>query len=145
MAVKVHAVVMVMIVQFVIILVAALLLGWSPNITGLFMSIPTLLLGAAAFTSLGLLIAGTVRAEATLAIVNMAWVILAGVGGVLIPSSYLPAFLEWSPNVLPSGALGEALRAELMLTRFEILPHIILLLWTLVVGAIALKKFKWSA
>lgn len=145
MAGKVLAVVMVMIVQFVIILVTALLLGWSPNITGLFMSIPTLLLGAAAFTSLGLLIAGTVRAEATLAIVNMAWVILAGVGGVLIPSSYLPAFLEWIPNVLPSGALGEALRAELMLTRFELLPHIILLLWTLVVGAIALKKFKWSA
>ena len=75
---KVIAVLTVLAVQFVLVSIVGFGLGWRPDIFQMYRSLSTLLLGAAAFTALGLFIAGTVRAEATLAIVNIAWVILAG-------------------------------------------------------------------
>ena len=64
-------------------------------------------------TALGLLIAGTVRAEATLAIVNIAWVILAGAGGVVFP---LKSFPDWYAGIVawsPSAALGDGVARQL--------------------------------
>ncbi|MBM7050599.1 ABC transporter permease [Rothia sp. ZJ1223] len=142
---KLLAVVLVLMVQVVVICSVAFILGWQPDVAAVLASLPTLLLGATAFTSLGLLIAGTVRAEATLAIVNMAWVILAGAGGILIPGSYLPGPLSWFTQLLPSGALGEALRAQFIAGNFSPTSHLILLLWALVAAALASKYFKWSA
>ena len=66
-------------------------------------------LGAAAFTALGLLVAGTVRPEATLAITNLLWMLLAALGGIVIPADGCPP-LPSVVHLLPSGALGEALR-----------------------------------
>lgn len=83
---KILAVLAMLAIQLVLVSIVGFGLGWRPDIFQMYRSLSTLLLGAAAFTALGLLIAGTVRAEATLAIVNIAWVILAGAGGVLIPT-----------------------------------------------------------
>lgn len=142
---KLIAVLLVLIVQIIVICTVACILGWTLNVIAVLAALPTLILGAAAFTALGLLIAGTVRAEATLAIVNMAWVILAGAGGILFPGSYLPGALAWITHFLPSGALGEALRAHFIAGNFSLLPHLVLILWTLIIGALANKYFKWSA
>ena len=68
------------------------------------------LLGTAAFVSLGLLLAGTLRAEATLAAANLIYLLLLAGGAVVLPSSSYGAFgsvAQW----LPSGALGDAMRA----------------------------------
>ena len=103
------------------------------------------LCGAAAFTALGMLIAGTVRAEATLAIVNMAWAILAIGGGTLIPTHHFPGILGWIVNILPSGALGASLRGEYLHQEFLFLPHLVMLVWAILCGSFAAKFFKWSA
>ena len=110
----------------------------------MYRSFSTLLLGAAAFTALGLLVAGTVRAEATLAIVNIAWVVLASAGGILIPIDNFPELYRIIILCLPSGALGEAIRGDYLQDIFLPLPHAVLLVWTLVIGFIASRKFKWS-
>ncbi len=68
------------------------------------------MLGAAAFTALGLLVAGTVRPEATLAITNLLWILLGALGGIVIPAERLPALLQSIVQFLPSGALGQAMR-----------------------------------
>ena len=47
-------------------------------------------LGTAAFTSLALLVAGTLRSEAVLAVANLLLVVLAVGGGVVVPPSQLP-------------------------------------------------------
>ena len=47
-------------------------------------------LGTAAFGSLGLLIAGTLRAEATLAVANLVYVLLLVGGGLIVPLSAIP-------------------------------------------------------
>ena len=94
---KCIAVLVVVAIQFTLVAVLGYGLGWRPDAIAVSRSIITMIMGAGAFTALGLLIAGTVRAEATLAIVNIAWVILAGAGGVVFP---LKSFPDWYAAVV---------------------------------------------
>lgn len=142
---KVLAVLSVLLIQYLLVGALGQLLGWTATVPGVLMSLPTLLLGAACFTSLGLLIAGTVRAEATLAIVNMAWVLLAAAGGILIPTDRYPAWLGSIIDLLPSAALGNALRGDYIYHSFLLLPHLILVIATVVFATLATRFFKWSA
>ena len=64
-------------------------LGWRPEPVGLLLLVPLTLLGSAALAALALLLAGVVRAEATLAVANLAYLLLAG-AGVVIPLDQLP-------------------------------------------------------
>lgn len=142
---KVLAVLSVLLIQYLLVGALGQLLGWTATVPGVLMSLPTLVLGAACFTSLGLLIAGTVRAEATLAIVNMAWVVLAAAGGILLPTDRYPTWLAQLVDMLPSAALGNALRGDFIDHTFLLIPHLILVISTALFGSLALKFFKWSA
>ncbi|TAP27501.1 ABC transporter permease [Arthrobacter sp. S41] len=141
---KVIAVLTVLVIQVVLITAVGLFMGWHPNLAGIAPGILFLLLGAAAFTSLGLLIAGTVRPEATLAITNLAWILLAGAGGVLYPLSMAPAWIQPTLNALPSAALGDAMRDALISGHFSIAGLIFLLLWSAAASFAAIKLFKWN-
>ena len=141
---KCIAVLVVVAIQFTLVAVLGYGLGWRPDAIAVSRSIITMLMGAGAFTALGLLIAGTVRAEATLAIVNIAWVILAGAGGVIFP---LKSFPDWYAGVVawsPSAALGDALRGNFIQHQWLAEPHWVIIVWTVVIGFIASRKFKWS-
>ena len=141
---KCIAVLVVVAIQFTLVAVLGYGLGWRPDAIAVSRSIITMIMGAGAFTALGLLIAGTVRAEATLAIVNIAWVILAGAGGVVFP---LKSFPDWYAAVVawsPSAALGDALRGNFIQHQWLADPHWVLIVWTVVIGFIASRKFKWS-
>ena len=67
------------------------------------------MVGTAAFASLGLLLAGTLRAEATLAAANLVYLLLLAGGAVVLPRSSYGGFGDVL-RLLPSGALGDALR-----------------------------------
>ena len=141
---KCIAVLVVVAIQFTLVAVLGYGLGWRPDAIAVSRSIITMLMGAGAFTALGLLIAGTVRAEATLAIVNIAWVILAGAGGVVFP---LKSFPDWYAGIVawsPSAALGDALRGNFIQHQWLAEPHWVLIVWTVVIGFVASRKFKWS-
>ena len=141
---KCIAVLVVVAIQFTLVAVLGYGLGWRPDAIAVSRSIITMVMGAGAFTALGLLIAGTVRAEATLAIVNIAWVILAGAGGVVFP---LKSFPDWYAGIVawsPSAALGDALRGNFIQHQWLAEPHWVLIVWTVVIGFIASRKFKWS-
>ena len=141
---KCIAVLVVVAIQFTLVAVLGYGLGWRPDAIAVSRSIITMIMGAGAFTALGLLIAGTVRAEATLAIVNIAWVILAGAGGVVFP---LKSFPDWYAGVVawsPSAALGDALRGNFIQHQWLAEPHWVLIVWTVVIGFVASRKFKWS-
>ena len=141
---KCIAVLVVVAIQFTLVAALGYGLGWRPDAIAVSRSIITMLMGAGAFTALGLLIAGTVRAEATLAIVNIAWVILAGAGGVVFP---LNSFPDWYAGVVawsPSAALGDALRGNFIQHQWLAEPHWVIIVWTVVIGFIASRKFKWS-
>lgn len=141
---KCIAVLVVVAIQFTLVAALGYGLGWRPDAIALSRSIITMIMGAGAFTALGLLIAGTMRAEATLAIVNIAWVILAGAGGVVFP---LNSFPDWYAGIVawsPSAALGDALRGNFIQHQWLADPHWVIIVWTVVIGFIASRKFKWS-
>src|SRR4051794_35118950 len=68
--------------------VALLLFGWRPSGQPL-LALVALLLGTCAFGGLGLLMAGTLRAEATLAVANGLYLLFLLVGGIVLPLSHL--------------------------------------------------------
>jgi ABC-2 type transport system permease protein len=141
---KALSVLAVLCLQVVVVTVVALSLGWQPQaaawIPGLFL----LALGAAAFTALGLLVAGTVRPEATLAITNLLWILLGALGGIVLPAERLPGGAQAMVEFLPSGALGESLREAFLAGTLNGGATLILLLWTVIAGAAAIRWFKWN-
>ncbi|GGC88433.1 ABC transporter [Tersicoccus solisilvae] len=141
---KAIAVLAVVALQAVLIGAVALLLGWHPTASGLPVAVLLLVVGAACFTSLGLLVAGTVRPEATLAITNLLWVLLAGAGGLLLPTDRLPGWLDVVVDVLPSAALGNALRTALTTGAVDVGPLLVLLAWTVVASIAAARWFRWD-
>jgi ABC-2 type transport system permease protein len=141
---KVIAVLTVLFLQVVVIGGLAAFMGWRPAPAGIPAAIVLLILGATAFTALGLLVAGTVRPEATLAITNLAWVLLAAAGGILFPSTRAPDYLQPFVDLLPSAALGDSLRAALISGTTSVSGILILLAWTIIAGFAATRWFKWN-
>ncbi len=92
-------------VQVVVLAVLAAMLGWRPNPAGLGAAVLLVLLGCAAFGSLGILLGGTLRAEIVLAVANVVWFVLLLAGGIIIPLGQLPEPLATITSYLPSGAL----------------------------------------
>lgn len=136
------AVLCVIAVQLVVLGSAALVMGWSPDPVGLIWLVLAVIIGAGAFTALGLLLAGTVRAEATLAIANVAWVLMGAAGGAVLPLNLDGAGVLLL--ALPSAALGEAMRAATLHGNFAVIEVLILAAWALAAILIARKWFKWK-
>src|ERR1700690_114212 len=140
-AAKTLTVIGVELLQAVIIMLVALALGWSPDASpAAVVVVPLLiLLGTAAFSGFALLLAGTLRAEATLAAANLIYVVLLGVGGVVFPLTKFPAGARPFLELLPTGALSTGLR--------EVLQHgaafpagnvMTLLVWAVAAIAVAI-------
>ncbi|WP_017200883.1 ABC transporter permease [Arthrobacter sp. M2012083] len=141
---KILAVLVVLFLQVLVVGAVAGLLGWQPRLEAWLPAVGVLVLGAAAFTALGLLVAGTVRPEATLAITNLLWILLGALGGIVVPAERLPPLLQGIVQVLPSGALGQALRDAFLLGAVPFPAVVVLLLWTILAGAAAVRWFKWN-
>jgi ABC-2 type transport system permease protein len=146
-AAKTLAVLGVQVIQAVVLCAVALALGWSPQAgpVGVLAALALVLLATAAFSSLALLMAGTLRAEATLAGANLVYVLLLGLGGVLFPTSSFPGPLEQAASALPITALSSGLRAVL---ADGSLPgpgaFAVLAVWALVCGVLASRLFRWE-
>ncbi|MFM9367193.1 ABC transporter permease [Streptomyces sp. Da 82-17] len=97
------------VLQIVLLTAIALALGWSPH--GNPVSVLLLLvLGTAAFSGLGLLMAGTLKAEATLAAANLVFLLLLVGGGVVVPLDKFPDAAQSVLGLLPISALSDGLR-----------------------------------
>lgn len=141
---KVIAVLAVAALQVVTVSAVALALGWRPAAAGLAPAALALLLGVAAFTALALLLAGTLRAEAVLAVANLLLVALAVVGGVVLPVADLPAGWATVAQWLPPGALGEALRTALVDGGFPTAPLAVLAAWAVGLAWCVRRWFRWD-
>lgn len=96
-----------------VVVVATLGLGWRPSLAAVPWLVVALVLGSVVFTALGLLMAGTLSAELTLALSNALFLALLLVSGLAFDADALPAGLERIAAALPSGALGTLLRCAL--------------------------------
>ena len=86
------AVLVVEVAQVVLLVaIAAGVLGWRPGpAASPALFVVALLLGTLAFAGLGLLLAGALRAEATLALANALFIAFLLLGGIVLPVTELP-------------------------------------------------------
>ncbi|MET3963930.1 ABC-2 type transport system permease protein [Marmoricola sp. OAE513] len=142
---KVGALLLVELLQVVVIGAVGLVLGWDPELTAtsLLAAAVTLLLGTAAFASLGLFVAGVLRAEATLAAANLIYLLLLAGGAVVLPvSEYGGADIVL--DHLPSGALGEAMRRALMEGQLATAHLMVLVVWAALGTVLTARTFRWE-
>lgn len=131
-------------VQVVLLTVVALALGWQPAASWP-LALPVLVLGTATFSALGLLLAGVLRAEATLAVANGLYLLLLAGGGLVLPSDRLPEPLAQVVSLLPSAALGDALRGVLQTgTGVPLQSLVVLVVWGAGAGLLAVRTFRWD-
>ncbi|WP_318218077.1 ABC transporter permease [Streptomyces sp. SCL15-6] len=132
------------VLQVVLLTVIAFALGWSPH-GNPFAVLLLMVVGTAAFSGLGLLMAGTLKAEATLAAANLVFLLLLVGGGVIVPLDKFPDAAQDVLGLLPVSALSDGLR--------DVLRHGagmpwgdlgILSVWAVVGLAAAGKFFRWE-
>lgn len=142
---KILAVLAIELGQLAFLVALAGTLGWRPATVDVVATALAFTLGTAAFTAFGLLMAGTLRAEAVLAGANLVWALLLVGGGVLLPVSTLPGSLATLARLLPSGALGEALRAAISEARWDLAALAVLATWAAVGALLTRRFFRWSS
>ncbi|MET9376603.1 ABC transporter permease [Streptomyces sp. NPDC002992] len=119
-------------------------LGWSPQ--GGAGSVALLLvLGTAAFSGLGLLMAGTLRAEATLAGANLVFLLLLVGGGVIVPLEKFPDAARSVLELLPISALSDGLRDVLQGgAGMPWAQALVLAVWAVLGLGAAARFFRWE-
>ncbi len=123
-------------IQAVLLVAVAIACGWRPVWTAasaLSAALATLL-AIAAFAGLGLMLAGTMKAEVTLALANLVYLAGLALGGLIADQ----------PPWLPTAALGAALRAA-SVGALAPLTLLILATWAAALTLIARKVFRWTS
>ena len=143
-AAKTGAVLSVEALQALVLVPVALGLGWRPGgDAGL--AVAAAVLATMAFSGIGMLMAGTLRAETTLAGANGLYLVLLLLGGMVVPLAKLPGGLRTAARALPAAALSGALSGSLGAAG-RVPPHdwIVLAVWALAAPTAAAVTFRWE-
>jgi ABC-2 type transport system permease protein len=146
-AAKTLTVLAVEVLQSILIVVVALALGWHPHggAGAVGWSVALMVVGTAAFSGLALLLAGTLRAEATLAGANLLYLVMLGIGGVVFPLTKFPAGARHVLLLLPAGALSDGLRSVVQPgSGLPVRDLLVLAVWAVVTIAVTSRAFRWE-
>ena len=150
-AAKVASILVLEVVQVAaLIAVGTLVLGWAPGDGwSPLLFVGALVLGTIAFASLGLCLAGTLRAEATLALANALFLGFLMLGGIVLPLDHLPEALRPTAALLPATALADLLRISLATgvtatTASTPVAAATLAAWAIGAAALAVRSFRWE-
>ena len=125
--------------------IAAGVLGWAPGPgASAALVVAGLGLGTVAFAGLGLLLAGTLRAEVTLALVNLLFLLSLVLGGIVIPLDRLPPAVASIAHDLPPAALTLVLTVGLGGSGDATESLVILAGWAVVLAVLAARRFRWD-
>jgi ABC-2 type transport system permease protein len=142
-AAKLTCIVAVELVQVAVLVVVALVLGWSPSVAA-GPAVAGVVLGTAAFGGLGLLIAGRLRGEATLAAANGLYLVLLLLGGMVFPLEKLPAVLRGVSYALPASGLADVLQAATTGATAPGRAWVVLAVWAVAAPLAAALTFRWD-
>jgi ABC-2 type transport system permease protein len=143
---KIGAVLIVQLIQLAVLIGTGFALGWKPvggaeAVAGVIL---TVLCGTAAFASLGLLMAGVLRAEATLAAANLLYLLLLVGGAIMTPVDEYPEAMQGVVRLLPSAALANGLANSTVEGVIPWAAALALALWAGLLGYLVSKTFKWD-
>jgi ABC-2 type transport system permease protein len=143
-AAKTANVLAVEVLQAVLIIATGVALGWDPT-AGILPALGLLLIGTVAFAGIGMLMAGTLRAEANLAAANGLFLVLLFLGGMAYPLAKLPDAIEIFAKALPAAALSECVRGALQSpAHFPVGELLVLLVWAIGAPLAAIRFFRWE-
>ena len=142
-AAKTATVLLFELVEATLIVLTGIALGWSPP-GGLVPALALLLIGTVAFAGIGLLMAGTLRAEANLAAANALFLVLLFLGGMAYPLDKLPGALQAIAKLLPAAALSDTVRSVLSTQPFPTGQLVVLLVWAVAAPLAAARWFRWE-
>ena len=143
-AAKIVSVLVVELVQVAVLVPVAMALGWRPS-GAVAAALAAVLLGTVAFSGLGLLMAGALKPELTLALANGLYLILLLLGGMVVPLASLPGPLRAVAQALPAAALSDALRASIgMGTAIPTRAWLVLAAWAVATPLAAARTFRWE-
>jgi ABC-2 type transport system permease protein len=142
-AAKTATVLLFELVEALLIVVTGIALGWDPS-GGLVPALVLLLIGTVAFAGIGLLMAGTLRAEANLAAANALFLVLLFLGGMAYPLDELPGALQTIAKLLPAAALSDTVRSVLSTQPFPTGQLVVLLAWAIAAPLAAARWFRWE-
>jgi ABC-2 type transport system permease protein len=142
---KIVSIVAIEAVQVALIVAVGLALGWHPK-GPLWPAVPAVPVGTVAFAGLGLLMAGTLRAEVTLAAANGLYLLLLLLGGMVIPLGKLPSGLRAFAEALPAGALSDLLHAAFRSSAagVPVRAWVVLGAWAIGAPVLAARLFRWE-
>lgn len=128
-------------VQLLILGAIATFLGWRIGPGGALLGVATLLVGVAVFTSLGMLMGGTLSSELVLALANLLWIVFMGILGWVAYSGDIAHAGWWNavPTVALAGALTEAVQGG-----FNTPAWISLAVWAVVGASAAARWFRFD-
>ncbi len=143
---KALALVLVSLGQLAILAIIALALGWRPQggVLPTVVMLATVVLGGIAFAGLGMLLGGTLRAEVTLGLANLIYLVLLMVGAVVLPVASYPALVQPVVALLPTAAVGESLRAWSQ-GAVSWGSLVVGLVWSVLAVLTARKAFRWTS
>ncbi len=142
-AAKTGAILVVEVVQAVVLVVLALVLGWRPSGSAAAVVL-AMLLATVGFAGLGLLMAGLMRGEAVLAAANGLYLVLLLLGGMVIPVSKLPAGLRALARALPAASLSDVLHAATTAGHVPGRAWAVLVIWAVAAPLAAAATFRWE-
>ncbi|MBL1076521.1 ABC transporter permease [Nocardia sp. 2] len=140
---KCAAVLIVVVLQSILLGGIGFALGWRPTITGLLLGAVVIALGTATFAALGLLLGGTLKAEIILALANILWFVMLGIGSLVLVSEDIPSAVSLIARLIPSGALAECLD-QAMRNSIDWYGIAVLLGWGGLSGFLATRFFRFD-
>jgi len=145
-AAKIASVLVTEVIQWVVLIAVAVLIGWSPPGSGWLPAVAGALLGTAAFGGLGLLMAGTLPGLATLAGANGLYLVLLLTGGMVVPLDELPSGVAAVARLFPAAPLTEVITGSLIEgASVATWAWPTLALWAVAAPVAAASLFRWEA
>ncbi len=143
---KIGSVLAIQVVQLIVLVGAGFALGWKPNggVDAVIGIVLMVLCGTAAFASLGLLMAGILRAEATLAAANLLYLLLLVGGAIMTPVDEYPDGMQGIVRLLPSAALANGFAHSTVQGVIPWAAVLSLTLWAAVLGYVVSRTFRWD-
>jgi len=129
--------------QILLVVVVGVAIGWHVP-AGIVPAVGLLLVGTVAFAGIGMLMAGTLRAEANLAAANGLFLVLLFLGGMAYPLAKLPPAIQDFAKVLPAAALSETVRSVLSARAFPAGALAVLIAWAIAAPLLAARYFRWE-
>ena len=142
-AAKTSVVLLFELISALLVVVTGVALGWHVP-AGLVPALGLLLIGTVAFSGIGLLMAGTLRAEANLAAANALFLVLLFLGGMAYPLAKLPGAVQAIAKVLPAAALSDTVRSVLSTEAFPTGQLAVLVAWAVLAPLAAARWFRWE-